>query len=176
MLRGLAQGNGAAAQQAEIAALQAKVERLQDEVRPPVLHAHAASLPGRARTARHPARDHAMRARHAGFTLRCARRPLACALLPQLRAAHSGRITMQGYLLKHRPVTQLMGLFAQEWEMRCAGARRQAQRRVPPGPRAAPRTSCRRHMHGPRQAGSVLCGAAQLWHAGAPLLQAAVCA
>jgi hypothetical protein len=25
---------------------------------------------------------------------------------------------MQGYLLKHRPVTQLMGLFAQEWEMR----------------------------------------------------------
>jgi len=36
----------------------------------------------------------------------------------QLHAAYSGSINMQGYLIKHRPVTQLMGLFAQEWEMR----------------------------------------------------------
>jgi hypothetical protein len=43
-------------------------------------------------------------------------------LLPlQLHAAYSGSINMQGFLLKHRPVTQLMGLFAQEWEMRWAG-------------------------------------------------------
>lgn len=43
----------------------------------------------------------------------------------QLHAAYSGNVTMQGYLLKHRPVTQLMGLFAQEWEMRCACTARQ---------------------------------------------------
>lgn len=36
----------------------------------------------------------------------------------QLHAAYSGSISIQGYLLKHRPVTQLMGLFSQEWEMR----------------------------------------------------------
>jgi hypothetical protein len=42
----------------------------------------------------------------------------AVLLLLQLHAAYSGSINMQGYLLKHRPVTQLMGLFAQEWEMR----------------------------------------------------------
>lgn len=45
-----------------------------------------------------------------------------CCVLPlrsvQLHAAYSGSISMQGHLLKHRPVTQLMGLFAQEWEMR----------------------------------------------------------
>jgi hypothetical protein len=38
--------------------------------------------------------------------------------VPQLHAAYSGSISIQGYLLKHRPVTQLMGLFSQEWEMR----------------------------------------------------------
>lgn len=43
---------------------------------------------------------------------------LAMFVLVQLHAAYSGSITMQGYLLKHRPVTQFMGLFAQEWEMR----------------------------------------------------------
>ena len=52
---------------------------------------------------------------------------VCCHVLPalsilQLHAAYSGNVTMQGYLLKHRPVTQLMGLFAQEWEMRCACA------------------------------------------------------
>lgn len=36
----------------------------------------------------------------------------------QLHAAYSGSVNMQGYLLKHRPVRQLMGLFAQEWELR----------------------------------------------------------
>lgn len=46
-------------------------------------------------------------------------RAVCCVLLVlQLHAACSGSINMQGYLLKHRPITQLMGLFAQEWEMR----------------------------------------------------------
>ncbi|KAF8065886.1 DGAT1C [Scenedesmus sp. PABB004] len=35
-----------------------------------------------------------------------------------LHAAHSGSITMQGYLNKHRPMSGLHGLFAQEWELR----------------------------------------------------------
>jgi hypothetical protein len=37
---------------------------------------------------------------------------------PQLAAQNSGSISMRGYLNKWREITPVMGLFAQEWELR----------------------------------------------------------
>lgn len=38
---------------------------------------------------------------------------------PQLHEAQSGAVSMRGYLSKHTPAPpHLMGLFAQEWEVR----------------------------------------------------------